>query len=119
MRALLIDDSAFTRRFLESVLEAEGFDTIDEAGTGKEARKHFEEHSYDLILLDIILEDGNGLDLLDAFHEADAETPIVMVSVVDDPDRIDAALERGADGFISKPLQKEELKETLADILHD
>lgn len=117
MRALIIDDSTFTRRFLEETLTGEGFDTIDTTGTGVEARALLKENRYDCVLLDIILEDANGMELLDEIRERDTETPVIMVSVVDDEDRIDDAFERGANGFISKPLKEDELRETLSTVL--
>lgn len=117
MQALIIDDSTFTRRFLEAALQEEGVDTVDMAATGEEAVRLFEKNTYDLVLLDIILDDTNGIDVLQDLRTIDADTPIVMVSVIDDEERIEEALDRGATAFIAKPLKKDDLRATLADVL--
>lgn len=75
---------------------------LDYARTTNEALVHISQHAYDLILLDLQLSDGDGLDLLVKMKGLDALTPIAILTGSNNPGDLNDALSRGAAGFISK-----------------
>ncbi len=101
LRALIVDDEAAIRRFLRSALIAEGFD-VEEAEDVDSALRVAGNSRLDLAVLDLGLPDGNGADLIGPMRTAGAPAVIVL-SALDDEARKVAALDAGADDFVSKP----------------
>lgn len=101
LSALVVDDEAAIRRFLRSTLVAEGFDVIEAASLAA-ARHSATDATFDLVVLDLGLPDGNGADLIDTMRAAGAPA-IIVLSALDDEARKVAALDAGADDFVSKP----------------
>lgn len=102
-RLLLIDDHQIYLDGLTLTLTnlCQGI-TLDHARTTSEALQQVGQHTYDLILLDLHLPDGNGLNLLDQLQAIDSLTPVAILTGSNNPSDMDAALRRGAAGFISK-----------------
>src|SRR5690554_7910301 len=102
-RLLLIDDHQIYLDGLTLTLNSlcQGI-TLDHARTAGEAMEQVSRHTYDLILLDLHLPDGNGLHLLEKLHAVDPLTPVAILTGSNNPSDMDAALKRGAAGFISK-----------------
>lgn len=106
-RILIVDDDPSIRRFLAMTLAFAGFMT-DSAGTGKEGLLKAASTPYDLILLDLGLPDINGVSFLHRFRE-DANIPVIIVSAIHhEADKV-AALNAGADDYVTKPFSTEEL----------
>ncbi len=84
-----------------------------------EARRKFVAHSSGLVVLDVNLPGGSGLDLLREFRAADDDVLIVMVSTEVQAGVINEAVDAGADGFIRKDLPREEILAELKGILAD
>jgi Response regulators consisting of a CheY-like receiver domain and a winged-helix DNA-binding domain len=106
-KILVIDDELQIRRFLKVVLEANGY-AIIEASTGKEGvYKTTTEHP-DCIILDLGLPDLDGLKVLQTIREWSA-VPIIILSVRDEEKEKVAALESGADDYVTKPFGVNEL----------
>ncbi len=108
---MVVDDSVVIRKMVEIALENEEHFEIVTIGNGKEALKYLDEQLPDLILLDIMLPDVNGLDVLKAIKASDRSKniPVLMLSAKDTPRETTHAKELGANGFISKPFKDEEL----------
>jgi DNA-binding response OmpR family regulator len=104
---LVVDDSIVIRKMVEIALENESYNVISVA-TGKEAFSFLDSKNPDLVILDIMLPDVNGLDILKAI-KAKTEIPVVMLSAKDTPKETSQAKELGADDFIPKPFRDEEL----------
>ncbi len=100
-RVLTVDDSRAVRIFLSDVLTRHGA-LVDEAGTGGEALDRCAEGSYDLILLDLLLPDMDGIEVLRRLRESDAETPVVLLTGAGGIESATAAVRQGADGYIEK-----------------
>jgi two-component system KDP operon response regulator KdpE len=104
---LVVDDETQIRRFLKISLEAHGYH-VHETASGQEALEKAALLRPDLIILDIGLPDLDGLHVLQQLREWTA-TPVIMLSVRDaDSDKI-AALDAGADDYLTKPFSVEEL----------
>ena len=106
-RILVVEDELFTRRILQDLLEREGYD-VTTSGSIAEAMGEVNRHPYDLILLDLMLPDGDGLDACQRIRRR-YRMPIVILSTRRQlEDRI-AGLDLGADDYIPKPFEPGEV----------
>jgi two-component system phosphate regulon response regulator OmpR len=107
---LLIDDDARLTTMVVDYLQANGYE-VTTAGTLAAGRERLKQHGYDALLLDLMLPDGDGLDLTRELR-ADARTrrlPLLMLTARGEPpDRI-VGLEIGADDYLPKPFEPREL----------
>src|ERR1043166_510164 len=100
---LVVDDDRFVRMALSEALRTWGYGVV-EAGRVDEAKKAFSDEESALVLLDIDLPDGSGLDVLTDIKAQSPETVVVMITgSVDVPNTV-AALRGGAHDFIGKPV---------------
>lgn len=108
MRILLVEDEESIRDVVKLNLELEDYEVVT-AGDGKKAIKHFKEEHFDLILLDVMLPETNGFDICEQIRLTNMDVPIIFLTAKDAAmDRI-AGLKRGADDYITKPFNLEEL----------
>ena len=103
----MVDDSVVIRKMVEIALENENYQIVS-VPTGKDALNFLDDQTPDLIILDIMLSDVNGLDVLKAI-KASKDIPVIMLSAKDTPRETTRAKELGADDFIPKPFKDEEL----------
>lgn len=103
----MLDDDSVARRLLETSLTAEGF-VVHTFGTIAHARAAITREPYDLYLLDIVLPDGNGLDICALIRQR-SQSPIVMLTVKGDLGDVVQGLEAGADDYVSKPFRMQEV----------
>lgn len=112
---LVVDDSIVIRKMVEIALENENYNVIT-VSTGKEAFSFLDEKDPDIVILDIMLPDVNGLDILKAI-KARKDIPVVMLSAKDTPKETSKAQELGANDFIPKPFRDEELITKIHDLI--
>lgn len=107
-RVLLIEDEKSLRLLLKMNLELEGYE-VDQAQNGKEALKMFESAYYDIAVLDLMLPKVSGIKVLEAIRVKNNTLPIIITSAKDtSSDRING-LKYGADDYLTKPFEIEEL----------
>lgn len=107
-KVLILDDENSIRQFMKINLEYQGYKTC-EASTGEEALKVFEEENPAVAILDVMLPGINGFEVCQKIREKSPKTGIIMVSAKSqDIDKI-LGLERGADDYIIKPFNPQEL----------
>jgi DNA-binding NtrC family response regulator len=106
---LVVDDEPNIREVLRIVLEAEGYD-VREAATYGEAMQLLGKTTFDLVICDIVLPDGNGLDLVRSYHSGNPDTKFVVVTAHNTPAQALTALCDGAVEYLSKPFDVDELK---------
>jgi two-component system cell cycle response regulator CtrA len=108
MRVLLVEDDASTARSIELALASEGIvcDTVDLGEEGLEIGKIYD---YDIIILDLMLPDLDGYEVLRRFRAAKVKTPILILSGLTAPDQKIKGLGLGADDYLAKPFNKGEL----------
>jgi len=109
-RVLVVDDDADMRAFLSRLLEQEGM-AVDVAGDGDAALVHAMAAPPDLILLDVMMPGVSGFEVCRTLKsdEASALIPIVLITMLDDRESRVRGIEAGADDFLSKPVNREEL----------
>jgi class 3 adenylate cyclase len=101
---LVVDDDPFNRRMIVRALEKDGHSTI-EAGDGVEGLALLQEHEPDVMLLDVEMPQIDGFGVLTAMKDLPvvSQTPVVMISGIDDQDAVVRCIELGADDFLPKP----------------
>jgi two-component system, chemotaxis family, chemotaxis protein CheY len=102
-KILVADDSAFMRKVLMDILKAAGFDSFVECGTGKECIAKFETEKPDLLLLDIIMPEMTGLEVL---KQIGSKANTIIISAVGQESMMTEAKQHGAKGYIVKPFEK-------------
>jgi excisionase family DNA binding protein len=107
---LIVDDDERLREYVRVNLEMEGY-TVHEAGSADEGMKVLDELRPDLVLLDVMMPRVDGWEMLQLMHERHGvgSVPVVMFSGKVDEAAADQAAERGAQGFIGKPFDPQEL----------
>ena len=111
-KVLIVDDDRFVRMALSEALRSWQYEIV-EADSVKTAKKSFANEEPPIVLLDIDLPDGSGLDVLTYIKEQSPETIAVMITGNVDVENTVAALRGGAHDFIGKPVRLEELRVTL------
>lgn len=113
---MIVDDSLFMRRLLRDILAEKGYIVSAEAASGIEAMKNLHASHPDIILLDIILPDSNGLDLLESIITTCPDSKVVICSSMGQPLVIQKALALGAKAFIQKPFTPGKVAEMLESL---
>lgn len=101
-RLLIADDHEVVRCGLRSLLQGTGIDVVAEAATGKEAVRQALELELDVVLLDIRMPEGDGLNALGRIKLERPELPVLMLSTYDNPTYIARAVALGASGYLLK-----------------
>ncbi len=115
-KIMIIDDSIVIRKMIEIALEEENYHLIN-TSTGKEGLDSFEKDKPDLVILDMMLPDMNGIDLLKKIKEK-GNTPVIMLSGKDSPQLVENAKEVGVNDFLPKPFKDEELVEKVKNLIN-
>jgi len=115
-KILVIDDEADIRESLETLLEMEGY-AVDLAADGGEGLTKLTKARYDLVLLDLMLPDRNGMDVLADVRSRDEETPIIMLTAYGSVELAVNAIKAGASDYFSKPWDNEKLLIEIATMI--
>lgn len=111
-RLLLVEDDAQIVQSLRDFLREEGYE-VRAVGDKRSALAMLEQERFDLVLLDVSLPDGSGLDVCRAIKD----TPVVFLTASDDENSVVAGLDLGADDYIIKPFRPRELASRLRSVL--
>jgi len=117
LRVLLIDDHALVRKGLEELLQSRGIDVVGSAGSGEQGIQLAKEKSPDIILLDIKMPGISGLETLEKLKADGIEIPILMLSMSRDEEDLARALREGAQGYLLKDMDPDELIPALNDAM--
>jgi two-component system chemotaxis response regulator CheY len=119
-RILIVEDSPTMRSLLASSLEElDGTIKITEVGSGFEALRQLPRDRYDLVVTDINMPDINGLELVSFIKSNDAyrNIPLLIVSTEGSERDREKGLQLGADAYLVKPFDPDELRETVQTLL--
>lgn len=106
---LIVEDEAILARNLAKLFARHGWD-VHHAGVIGEAKRILAETSVDVVLLDLRLPDGSGLDLLDALLIADTDLPVIMMTAYGSVADAVRAMQRGARDYVQKPFELDEIQ---------
>ena len=117
-RILIVDDDARNVRVLEAMLHADKYGTIA-AHNGQQAIDLAVQHLPELILLDVMMPDMNGFEVIEKLkaNSATIHIPVIMITALDDRESRLYALQAGADEFITKPVDRIELTVRIKNLL--
>lgn len=108
MRVLLVEDDPVTAQSLQMMLESENM-VVDSTDLGEDGLEIGKLYDYDIIILDLMLPDIDGIEVLRRLRDARVETPVLILSGLSDPDDKVKGLGTGADDYLTKPFDKAEL----------
>jgi two-component system chemotaxis response regulator CheY len=113
---MIIDDAVFMRNILRAIIKDKGYTVVAEAASGIEAMRILHDHYPDIVILDIILPDANGLDLLESITKAHPLAKVVICSSIGQEPIIKKAMDHGAKAFIQKPFTPEKVLAALESL---
>jgi two-component system chemotaxis response regulator CheY len=113
---MIIDDAVFMRNILRAMMKDKGYSIIAEAASGIEAMRILHDQDPDIIILDIILPDINGLDLLKSILKVRPQAKVVVCSSISQEPIIKKAMDSGAKAFIQKPFTPEKVIDALESL---
>jgi len=117
LRTLLIDDHTLFRVGLEGLLASRGIEIVASVASGWDAQRLVDELNPDIILLDMRMPGINGLDVLSMLRAKNESLPIVMLTTSTDENDLLKSLRSGAQGYLLKDMEPDELVLALRDIV--
>jgi putative nucleotidyltransferase with HDIG domain len=111
-RILIVDDEPHIRAMLAATLDRQNYQTV-QAASNAEAFDLIDQQHFDLVLTDMVMRDGNGIALLDRLHIDQPQTPVVMVTAIQDISVAIGAMRKGAYDYLLKPFERSQLLSTV------
>ena len=106
---LLIDDSSIMRKILKSIITSNGYQVIGEASNGKDGVKKYKELKPDIVTMDFIMDDMDGLEALSRIIGIDPDANVIMVSSMGQEVIVRDAIILGAKNFLLKPFDEKQV----------
>jgi DNA-binding NarL/FixJ family response regulator len=117
IRVFLADDHSLFRNGIASLLKSrQGIEVVGEASNGAEAIEQVRKLKPDVVLMDIHMPERNGLEAVQAIKQELPDVRIVMLTVSDDDQNLFTAIKNGADGYLLKTIEPQELYEMIAKV---
>lgn len=116
-RILLVDDAGYMRRLIGIMAKKGGHEIVGEAETGESAIDLYMQVKPDLVILDILMPDMNGLEALKKIREINPDARILMCTASEQSSHVQEALASGAAGYIVKPFTQETILTTIEKAL--
>ena len=108
MRVLLVEDDPVTQQSIKMMLKSEGM-VVDATDLGEDGLEIGKLYDYDIIVLDIMLPDMDGFEVLRRLRDSRVETPVMILSGLTEAENKIKGLGTGADDYLTKPFDKKEL----------
>jgi two-component system, chemotaxis family, chemotaxis protein CheY len=115
-RVLIVDDAAFMRMAIKTILKKTDFDVIGEAENGIKGVQKYKELKPDIVTMDITMPEMTGIEALKSIMEFDTKAKVVMVSAMGQETLVREAIMHGAKSFIVKPFKEDYVVQTLNKI---
>ena len=116
-RLLIVDDSSIMRRTIEKNIEAYGLEIVGQAANGKEALRIIEEQKPDVITLDITMPEMDGIACLEEIMQIHPKAKVMIITALSDKLTGLIALDKGARGFMFKPVNADDLARSFDKLL--
>ncbi|HDL60322.1 MAG TPA: response regulator [candidate division WOR-3 bacterium] len=117
VKVLVVDDAAFMRMLVKKILLQAGHQVVGEAGNGKEAIEKYEKLRPDLVTMDIVMPEMDGINAVKEIMKIDPNAKIIMITAVGQEAKVMEALKSGAKGYIVKPFQAPKVIEEINRVL--
>ena len=108
-KILIIDDSEFSRKSISAALVDAGVNVVGTAGSAKEAAEILKANDANLLIIDIVMPDMNGIELAKQYKEKFPDKYVILISSLSHEHIILDAISSGASDFLRKPFRKEDL----------
>jgi len=118
LRVLIVDDAIFMRKMISDILVENGMEVVGEADTGVKAVEKFMELRPDLVTMDIIMPEMNGIDAVRKIVEFDRQAKVVMCSALGQQALVQEAITAGARDFLIKPFNAARVVEVIAKVFN-
>ena len=118
LRVLIVDDAIFMRKMISDILVENGMEIVGEADTGAKAVEKYMELRPDLVTMDIIMPEMNGIDAVRKVMEFDSKARIVMCSALGQQALVQEAITAGAKDFLIKPFNAARVVEVIAKVFN-
>ena len=115
-RVLIVDDAAFMRMSLRTMLEKNGFQEIDEAENGSVAVIKYKELNPDIVTMDITMPEMDGIQALKEIRKFDSNCKVIIISAMGQESYVREAVMSGAKGFVVKPFKEDYIIQTLSKL---
>jgi len=112
-RVVIVDDAAFMRMSLRTILEKNGFQVVDEAENGSVAVRKYKELRPDIVTMDITMPVKDGIQALKEIRQFDSNSKVVIISALGQESHVREAVLSGAKGFVVKPFNEDYVIQTL------
>lgn len=116
-KVLIVDDSRTSRRVLADVLTRMGLEVIGEAVNGEDGFLKYKELRPDIVTMDITMPVMNGLESLLLIKHEDENAKVVMITAAGQKNNLMQAVKAGAEEFLTKPLEEEEIKRVMSEVI--
>ncbi len=110
---LIVDDSPLMRFQLEGILEDDGYEVVDQAENGEEAVEKYKKYEPELVTMDIVMPDVDGLEALKEIKEYNEDVTVVMISTVRNKEKVMDAIKLGAEDYVVKPFEPDQVIEKI------
>jgi len=115
-KVLIVDDAAFMRITLKTMLEKNEFEVIGEAPNGLEGVKKYAELKPDVVTMDITMPEMDGVASLKEIKKIDSGAKVVMISAMGQESMVKESILAGALGFLVKPFKEEDVVKVLSNL---
>lgn len=114
---LIVDDSRTSRKILKGILESEGYEVVGEATNGQEGYERYAELKPDVVTMDITMPVLDGIEALKKIKGEYPDAKVVMVTAAGQKTKMVEAVQNGANEFVSKPFESEQLKKIIDKVV--
>lgn len=114
---LIVDDSDFFRSILKKMLLEENIDVIGEAASAEEAINFIKERKPSLVITDIVMPEVSGIELTEKLTQNYEDISVIVISSLSQEHIVLEAISAGASDFIAKPIQKQQLLDSIEKII--
>jgi two-component system chemotaxis response regulator CheY len=119
VKILVVDDNDLMRTLLRGILRSENCQVIGEARNGIAALESVARNKPDIVFLDVVMPEMDGLEVLQNIKSKYPEIIVVMITGNPSKENVEASIQRGASGFIIKPFNSAKVLDTLSRVMLD
>lgn len=116
-RILVVDDASFMRGSLKYIAEYEGHEVVGMAANGKEAIELYRKLKPDLVTMDVLMKEMDGISALKAIKLEDPGARVIMVTALGQEEKQEEARKLGASGYIRKPFKRDEIASEIKRVM--